>query len=484
MNPPQTPASGSSATGPLLYLQGAENGQLHLAVLIITLAAGALPTLRTAEGPIAGREVGKCGKQRVLRYPFSLRMNCKGWYEVDGVRFEVNTALNEDLRIAFVSCNGQEHGDRRRTEHERNVMWRRLARQHVQEPFHLLLHGGDQIYADELLASHPLVREWADTTSPPTTGVEASVMQDVVEELREAFFRRYMEVLGQPEISWLMARIPSLAIWDDHDICDGWGSIQIVKLDSPIARSLFAVARQHFLLFQLGAAPGSLPAICLDSTGTALSWHVQLPQLHLIAPDLRSERRPDRVMGEAGWRALENALGAVDSGRVLLLSSVPALGPRLSWIERLMHLTPGMEKYEDDLRDQWQSRTHRAEWRRFLERLTEVHGKDQVALTVLSGEIHLATRGTFEVLPAPMHQLIASGISHPAPPEAYAKLLGLLARFGDSPIPGHPIRLHPLPGHRGTYVAERNYLILERRRGEWHVWWELEKGGPTPALRI
>src|SRR3546814_14154030 len=107
-----------------------------------------------------------------------------------------------------------------------------------------------------------------------------------------------------------------------------------------------------------------------------------------------------------------------------------------------------MEKYEEDLRDQWQSHAHREEWRRFLRLLIETHTRDTTPVTVLSGEIHLATRGTMDTPEGPLHQLVASGISHPAPPTAYATALSLLARFGEAPLPEHPISLHPLPGRR------------------------------------
>src|SRR3546814_356030 len=209
-----------------------------------------------------------------------------------------------------------------------------------------------------------------------------------------------------------------------------------------------------------------------------------LPIFDIIAPDLRSERRRHLVMGERGWKVLREALGRAQPGRILLLSSVPALGPRLSWVEAAMQLTVRLEKYEDDLRDQWQSRSHRAEWRRLLELLIEVHTRGATPVTVLSGEIHLATRGTLETAAGPLHQLVASGITHPAPPRAYAAALGLLARFGSSPLPDHPIRLHPVPGRRAVYTAQRNYLVLERRDGRWLATWELEQDGPTEPLAL
>ncbi|MEX2408655.1 MAG: alkaline phosphatase family protein, partial [Rhodovibrionaceae bacterium] len=126
--------------------------------------------------------------------------------------------------------------------------------------------------------------------------------------------------------SKLMARVPSLAIWDDNDICDGWGIVPAAQLDAPVGRTFFDVAREHFLLFQLGTTPEKLPDFCLDPGGSSLGWHVALPDLHILAPDLRSERRPNRVMGEAGWRTLETALPRIECGRVFLLSSVPPWG--------------------------------------------------------------------------------------------------------------------------------------------------------------
>jgi hypothetical protein len=461
-------------------MRGIAGGRMTVAAVLITPAGATAPEIETDRGGTSGRAIMERGGLCVWRYALDLPARADAWYRVGDAVYEVNAGFDGDMRIAFVSCNGQEANDSDRSLDERNALWRRLATQHGERPFQLLLHGGDQIYADELLDAHPAIRQWADGELP----AEAEAGAEVEESLRDAFFARYVELLSQPEIGWMMARVPSLAMWDDHDICDGWGSLPPAKLDSAVGQALFRTAREHFLTFQLGAGPDEVPDICPYKTGGSLTWHVALPGAHVVAPDLRSERRPDRVMGENGWRALDAVLGRIEEGRVLLLSSVPALGPRLSWVEALMHVTPRMEKYEDDLRDQWQSRWHREEWRVFLERLAKLHAQDETRVTVVSGEIHLATRGTLDVPPEPLHQLVASGIAHPAPPVAYARTLGALARFGGSPLPGHRIRLHPLPGRAAVYTAQRNYLVLERRGGEWSARWELEDSGTTPALML
>lgn len=478
----ETAGNGVGAIGPYLHLAGVDDGRMALGVVLAVREDRPDPVVSTEAETSPGRVILRRGGWRVLRHEIALPLVADAGYVVDGTRYPVNADVAGDLAIAFVSCNGQEHGDRGRPLGERNRMWTRLAGRHAERPLNLLLQGGDQIYADEVLDAHPLARAWADGRADRHAD-DPAALAELADALADAFLARYLALLAQPEIVALGARVPTLAMWDDHDIVDGWGSLPPARLDSAVGRTIFSVARDFFLVFQAGVAPDEPPPIALDPAGATLSWRVRLPGVDLVAPDLRSERRPDRVMGEAGWRALETALAEAD-GRVLVLSSVPALGPRLSIVERLMLLTPWMEKYEDDLRDQWQSRAHRAEWRRFLESLAAVHARPATAVTVLSGEIHLATRGTLAVPPAALHQLVSSGIAHPAPPAAYPRALGLLARLGEQPLPGRPIRLHPLPGRRGIYAGERNYLLLDRRDGAWTAVWDLEESGPTPPLAI
>lgn len=471
--------------GPVLLMRGANERRCRLSAIVITLDNLDPQVLVPDEGQIITpvRLHSQFGRT-VWRYDFDLPARENAIYRLGNAVFPVQANFSEDVRIAYVSCNGQEHADADRPAAERNTMWHRLAREHASTPFSLLLQGGDQLYADEVLQSHPALARWASNASTETT--QQPFNADMSSAAESHYFNRYLTLLSQPDIAYLSARVPSLMMWDDHDIFDGWGSISEKLLDSQIGRGLFHVARHMFMLFQVGATV-EMPAISERASDLrSLTQVVRFPRFSVVAPDLRSERRPTRVMGPVGWAVFERALCETERGdRILLMSSVPVLGPRLSCIEKFLDVLPGIQKYEDDLLDQWQSRSHRTEWRRMLEalQLRAIEGRN--AVTVLSGEIHLATRGemafTDETI---MHQLVASGIAHPPPSRLYARALGYLAMIGESVLPGQPVRLKPLPGHRHIYTAERNYVVLRRRSEKWSAEWDVEMSGRTPEMLL
>ncbi|WP_243698458.1 alkaline phosphatase D family protein [Paracoccus alkanivorans] len=472
-----TIANQGGALGPALYFRSHVDGVTRLAALVARPdAAGEPGELRAGDARIAPARLARVADLSVWRYDFRLGPDDLG-YEFEGRFHSVNTDVTGDMRIAFVSCNGEEEGDLDRDMAERNAMWARLAAQHEAAPFALMLQGGDQIYADEVTKGHPLSNDWPDRAPPDASPAE---IEELRQYLRQGFARRYLGVMTAPEYARLSATVPSLSVWDDHDICDGWGSLKDNRTHSAVGQALFQAAREMYLLFQHAATEEDIPDLFMDPQGTSLGWWKTLPDLTIVAPDLRSERSRHRIIGEAGWHALRRIQPV--EGQILLVSSVPLLGPRLSLVEMLMMAIPRMQHYEDDLRDQWQSRSHRAEWREMLREVLRMRRAGP--LTAISGEIHLATRAEMGAGADHVHQLVASGISHRAPPKGYARGLGWLAGLGEAPLPEHPIRILPLPGQNQRYIAERNFLVLERRDGAWQAIWHLEESGPTPPLPL
>lgn len=472
-----TTETAAKAIGPVLYFRRHEGGRLHLAALVGRPEADGAPGPIQASGEeIAPRALARAGGLQLWRFDFALGPQDAG-YRFDGRDYPVATDLTGDMRIAFVSCNGEENGDLDRDAPERNAMWDRLATEHLENPFALMLQGGDQIYADEVTQGHVLTEDWPDYAPDNPT---AAQLDDLRTHLRRRFTERYLMVLAADAYARIAAEVPSLSVWDDHDICDGWGSLADDLTNSAVGQLIFDVAREMYLLFQHAAVEADIPDLFSDPHGASLGWVRNLPDLTLIAPDLRSERTRRRIMGPAGWQAMDALQPR--GGQTFMVSSVPLLGPRLSLVEQFMMVIPRMQHYEDDLRDQWQSRAHRAEWRRMLRAVLRL--REAGPVTVVSGEIHVATRA--EMLPKQslIHQLVASGISHRAPPKAYGRALGMLAFLGEAPLADHPIRNLRLPGQRVRYVPQRNYLTLDRKDGRWQAVWNLEESGRTPPLAL
>ena len=471
--------------GPVLLARGGDGARNRLMALVVRPENEVAPRLVPDDGnAVEGRALHRCFGFVFETFDFDLPAGRLGGYRFGDSHFRVAAPDKADLRVAYVSCNGQEEGDADRDPAERDVLWRRLRDEHRERPFGLLLQGGDQLYADDVLNCHPAVRRWWDADHRDCGGFEAT---DAIETaIRRFYFDRYRLILSLPAIRDLVAEVPSVMMWDDHDIVNGWGSYPATRLDSPIGRCLFAAAREFFLLFQLGARDGAMPDVMFERSGETLGCAVRYPGLSLVAPDLRSERRMDRVMAEAGWRGFETAVKATPAGdRLLVLSSVPALGPRIDLVERLADLVHLSNGWRDDLRDQWQSLAHGSEWRRFLTVCAEPQRAGRNEVGFLSGEIHLATRAELRLSEGgTIHQLIASGIAHPPPHRMSPLLLGLLARLDASPIEGGRIAMRPLPGMHRTYLAERNYLVLVRQADVWSAAWELEQSGRTSTIRF
>src|SRR5690606_21074089 len=58
-----------------------------------------------------------------------------------------------------------------------------------------------------------------------------------------------------------MAGIPTIMMWDDHDIFDGWGSFSTEMQQSPLFQVMFRHARRAFWVFQMQHALQDLPEL-------------------------------------------------------------------------------------------------------------------------------------------------------------------------------------------------------------------------------
>ena len=75
-------------------------------------------------------------------------------------RFTV-PATSERPRMAYGSCNGFSTMKLAKAQKEPFALWRELGEAHAQAPYHLLMLGGDQVYADSMWERIDELVEWS-----------------------------------------------------------------------------------------------------------------------------------------------------------------------------------------------------------------------------------------------------------------------------------------------------------------------------------
>lgn len=413
---------------------------LHYAIAVVTQGPCA-PAVRLTAEPIAP------GAHRRLpdglhwhRYDISVPFErARHAYYVEGVPYHFWTpAPGDALRVAYASCNGDSHERRDRAPRlNRNRLWTQILRLHAHSPYHLMVHGGDQIYADRI---------WHAARER-----RSAIYRERPWQLLRHYVRRYLWLWRQPEIATVLSSIPCVMTWDDHDIHDGWGSKPPRGATARGADSLFEAARTACALFQHAELPENLPQ--------ALHWRKRIGHTALIGLDLRSERTPESVIADRTLAWLVNALADLRRcTQVLIVASTPLGGLNVAPVERLLDLC-GLGPFSD-LRDQWSSRMHRDQWVQVMEILFDHARATGAWVGILSGEIHhgahtVLARGAQEI-----HQYISSGIAHRPLWLPLSRILDRCSRNGWS---HGGIIVRPLPidtfGH--TLLPSENWLSLE-----------------------
>lgn len=476
------------AMGPVLLLRGLTEERLRLCALTVTADGRSPGRLTTrAGGRYEAEPLMQFGGARLWRTEFDVPADGGAvGYRIGGREHVIEPPPAAGPRILFTACNGSEAPQELPADRDERLRpWYMIAEAHAREPFHLLVQGGDQIYADQLWNEHPdlapLRRERHRVPEVRFTGQMAA-------RVFGHFVRLYTRTWSEPGIADVLASVPSLMMWDDHDIIDGWGSWRPELQRSAVYQGIYAAARSTFAGFQLGVhADGPLAEPFLDPEARHFGWAVRLRDVGIYAPDLRSERTQFQVMGEAGWRDLPRALEALRGcQQVFVVSSVPLLNKPLRWLERVHFSVPGHQFFQDDLRDQWQSYRHEAEWIRFTERLLDFQRESGARVAILSGEIHFAAWGLLESGAGRIHQLTSSGVVHPAPPQLVSRLLGLSGAVRHSIGESASFRMRRLPGFGRHYLAERNWLTLEPGGGEggYRARWRTEHRGDSLPLAL
>lgn len=328
-----------------------------------------------------------------------------------------------------------------------NSLWYDVMDQHKDIHYHVAIGGGDQLYCDKVKLVSQELQEWLEESNP-LKKVNAPFTDSLAKSLEKYYLNAYIGWFGQGHwkgtngktlqgvFPLALASIPTINIYDDHDVIDGYGTYKHETMNTNVFKGLGKVAFKYYMLFQHHTAPhedhhderswifGAQPGPYMEEL--AHSNYVRLGrEIGFLGLDCRTERKRDQVMTQALYQLvfkriqqeIDEAQGEIKHFLVLL--GVPIAYPRLVWLEKLLTLRAlapirtlaqkgiiaqglvnefdGSVEVLDDLEDHWCASHHKKERNWLVGKLQEFGARNGVRVTILSGDVHLAAVGRFKL---------------------------------------------------------------------------------------
>ena len=357
-------------------------------------------------------------------------------------------AKSRNFNVIAYSCNGFSLAVDTRV--FKGSMWYDILRKHSRVHYNVMLGGGDQIYSDSIKVSCDKVNKWLGIKDPIRKN-STKVTPEFRQEMENFYLKEYIEWYGyghwrggtpnskttQRCLPLAMASIPSINIWDDHDIIDGFGSYHDSFMKTDVFSSIGKAAYKYYMLFQhqvsidnsedaeaylksrhwiLGAQNGAYIGQKSHSVLTRLG-----PNMAMLGLDCRTERKLKEIVSpqtyDLVFKRLEEEAKRGELDHLLVMLGVPIAYPRLVWLEWLFSsrlLAPikylskkgivakgllndfnGDVELLDDLNDHWCARHHKRERNYLVARLQDFGARHGIRVTILSGDVHLAAVGRF-----------------------------------------------------------------------------------------
>lgn len=451
------------------------------------------------------------------------------WFDQVGEKYTFYVpALEGDIAFAFASCNGFSEPGLMKDVSDHNALWQHMWTIHdhteaVAQPymqgeeipgdghkrrFHLLLMGGDQVYADSIWQDVEDLGAWASLKNEKAD--KESPTSEMLAKMHDFYCDLYIKRWAKParqrsHFAALMARIPTLMMWDDHDIIDGWGSYSDSRNSCPVFQALFNEARFAFNTFQQQDCRSRDPLLggYLGHENAFNLAHV-IDDIGILALDMRSERSRRQVISKHSWDAIQSWLDKIAGDddltlrHLIIMSSIPVVHASLGFVEKILKVIPKEQELEDDLLDHWNNHAHEDERTVLVHRLLRFARRKKCRVTILSGDVHVGALGTIEDNRNArigneriITQLTSSGIVHPPPPGLVRYGIETLFTRDEDEIDRDVIgKLHPPGGGSDLFIGRRNWLSLEidapnkdPQRRIWAKWW-VEGALDMPRVKV
>ena len=348
-------------------------------------------------------------------------------------------------RGGFFSCNGFDYTVPDQTKNSLTFghVWEHLGSVHTKSPLHVLIWGGDQIYADRILFDVKWLKEWINFEYDKKWSIEMD--EATLAEVARYYYDTYLDTYNRPEVRLALQNIPGLQQWDDHDSFDGAQSYPDEIRESPVMQGLFGLAQKFRLLFQHHTTAEKARGHGLFGN-KGYNFVTQLgPRVVALGTDGRTERTMRTVQDVETWDMIFKRLQEMPDTvqHLLCIIPIPFSYIRMRPAEKLFDFLKnrsqafrnipgikstnsvfGLPELYDDLLDEWTHEAHIKERDTQLARFQDLAKTRHVRVTFLSGDVHCAAVSRFRTDSAPcplndyrlMYQIIASAIVNQSPP--------------------------------------------------------------------
>jgi hypothetical protein len=242
-----------------------------------------------------------------------------------------------------------------------------------------LLLVGDQLYADSVPPISVRDELPGDADNPPPLDLLVAAYRKITRGFfAERGFRSVREAL------------PTLCMWDDHDIFNNWGSL---KTESALDGRLFDAAARAFSEYQDARNPGG------GNRMPPFDFFYRYGTAGFLVLDYRGARSyaEGTLFGRAQWSRFLDFLRSDEANQLqtlFVVTSVP-VAHASRWLATVLEWLPG--HYGDAVRDRWVASAFRESRDEFLDALfawQDAVPHRQVCL--LSGDIHEAEASTIQ----------------------------------------------------------------------------------------
>ncbi|MFT6435087.1 MAG: phosphodiesterase/alkaline phosphatase D-like protein [Candidatus Azotimanducaceae bacterium] len=395
--------------------------------------------------------------------------------------FEV-PGQTEMPRISFTSCNGDSKNHPSKMPKKSFKLWKQMRKTHAnpEERFHLMIMGGDQIYADSVWDKVSTidvmkVKSTLTTAVVEKTKFDLKTSKKLTDQLNEFYENLYISSWSDEDMSFMLASVPSVMMWDDHDIVDGWGSYESELQNSDLFQHICPVAKKYFEIFQTRTAANT-SRFAIEHFSMQLSFR----NIEIIMLDNRTFRTSDRVMAPAQYKDLKKVLKGdlfseipeqISTERVLCFV-VPVPLAHLNYsklVEKALSKfskTNFRKSMNDDALDHWDHANHKEEQKQLLDVMFDAGEKHAAKyVCVISGDVHTAGAATITKSQSrrKITQLISSAIVHKGPNKWQLALMKLVSS-GKSQIPGYSLELKNFGSYKKHTINLRNFGIMGKAK--------------------